>query len=37
MQVIYIDGSHEPMDVLTDAVMSWPLLRSNGILIFDGV
>jgi hypothetical protein len=32
---IYIDGSHEPGDVLDDATLSWPLLRSNGLLIFD--
>ena len=32
---IYIDGSHLAIDVLTDAVLSWPLLKNNGILIFD--
>lgn len=32
---IYIDGSHEPRDVLQDAVLCWPLLKTGGILIFD--
>ncbi|MBD2464389.1 class I SAM-dependent methyltransferase [Oscillatoria sp. FACHB-1407] len=32
---IYIDGSHEPSDVLIDAVLCWGLLKENGILIFD--
>lgn len=32
---IYIDGSHTAADVLTDAVMSFPLLNSGGIMIFD--
>lgn len=33
--LIYIDGSHYASDVLTDACMSFPLLKENGILIFD--
>lgn len=32
---IYIDGSHLAIDVLTDAVLAWPILKDNGILIFD--
>jgi predicted O-methyltransferase YrrM len=32
---IYIDGSHKARDVLTDAVMAWPLLKSGGIMAFD--
>ena len=32
---IFIDGSHLGMDVLADSVLSWPLLKDNGILIFD--
>jgi len=32
---IYIDGSHQAADVLSDAVMSFPLLNSGGIMIFD--
>lgn len=32
---IYIDGSHVAKDVLTDAILSWTLLKDNGILIFD--
>jgi Methyltransferase domain len=32
---IYIDGSHNACDVLSDAVLCWPLLRAGGILIFD--
>lgn len=33
--VIYIDGSHDAADVLLDAVLSWPLLKAGGILLFD--
>jgi predicted O-methyltransferase YrrM len=32
---IYIDGSHIAKDVLTDACMAWPLLKKDGILVFD--
>lgn len=32
---IYIDGSHVAMDVLTDAILCWGLLRNDGLLIFD--
>jgi predicted O-methyltransferase YrrM len=32
---IYIDGSHLGRDVLTDAVMSWNLLKPGGIIAFD--
>jgi len=32
---IYIDGSHQASDVLEDAVLAFPLLRKNGIMIFD--
>lgn len=32
---IYIDGSHIAKDVLEDSILSWRLLKKNGILIFD--
>lgn len=32
---IYIDGSHTAPDVLTDAVMAWPLLNPQGLMVFD--
>jgi predicted O-methyltransferase YrrM len=32
---IYIDGSHTAPDVLTDACMAWPLLKPEGIMVFD--
>ncbi len=32
---IYIDGSHEAPDVLSDAVLCWPLLKVGGLLAFD--
>lgn len=32
---IYIDGSHQASDVLEDAVLAFPLLKENGIMIFD--
>ncbi len=33
--LIYIDGSHRAKDVLSDAILAWPLLSKQGILIFD--
>lgn len=33
--LIYVDGSHQAVDVLTDAVLSFHLLRVNGVMIFD--
>ncbi|KAG2501079.1 hypothetical protein HYH03_000897 [Edaphochlamys debaryana] len=33
--LIYIDGSHMRADVLSDAVMSWQLLKVGGVLVFD--
>lgn len=33
--VIYVDGSHIAKDVLSDAVMSWSLLKVGGMLVFD--
>jgi predicted O-methyltransferase YrrM len=32
---IYIDGSHQAPDVLTDAVLSFRLLRKGGLIAFD--
>ena len=32
---IYIDASHKAQDVLTDAVMAWPLLDKKGFMVFD--
>jgi predicted O-methyltransferase YrrM len=33
--LIYIDGSHRSTDVLSDAVLSWELLKPGGVMIFD--
>lgn len=32
---VYIDGSHVADDVLLDITLVWPLLKTNGIIIFD--
>jgi len=32
---IYIDGSHVAKDVLTDACMSWQVLKPYGVMVFD--
>lgn len=32
---IYVDGSHESCDVISDAVMAWSLLAPGGVLFFD--
>src|SRR5262249_31505110 len=33
--LIYVDGSHQCPDVLFDAVVSFKLLRTGGIMLFD--
>lgn len=33
--LIYIDGSHEYDDVMTDLMYAWPLLRKGGIMVGD--
>lgn len=33
--LIFIDASHRSKDVLSDAILAWPLLREGGLLIFD--
>lgn len=33
--VVYVDGDHQAKSALTDAVLSWPLLKPGGFLIFD--
>jgi len=33
--LIYIDASHYAVDVLTDAVLSFKLLKGGGMMIFD--
>lgn len=33
--VAYIDGSHEPWDVLSDSVLCWRLVRKGGLIIWD--
>jgi len=32
---VYVDGSHAAPDVLTDAVLAWPLLKRGGVMVFD--
>jgi predicted O-methyltransferase YrrM len=32
---VYVDGSHDAKDVLSDAVLAWELLKPGGIMIFD--
>jgi len=32
---IYVDGSHQASDVLEDAILAFPLLKEDGIMIFD--
>jgi predicted O-methyltransferase YrrM len=33
--LIYIDGSHQSKDVLTDAVQAWYCLKVGGLMVFD--
>jgi predicted O-methyltransferase YrrM len=32
---IYIDGSHQAPDVITDTCLAWPLLKAGGVMVFD--
>ena len=32
---IYIDASHTAPDVLMDACVAWPLLKDEGVMVFD--
>lgn len=32
---IYVDGSHDPHNVLQDACMAWGLLSEGGVMLFD--
>lgn len=32
---IYVDGSHATIDILSDAVLAYKLLKLNGVMIFD--
>jgi predicted O-methyltransferase YrrM len=33
--IVYIDGWHSAFGALADGVMSWPLLKAGGVMIFD--
>jgi len=33
--IAYIDGSHRAADVYSDAVLTWPMVVANGVVIFD--
>jgi len=33
--LVYVDGSHLALDVIVDAALSWPLVASGGVVIFD--
>lgn len=33
--LVYIDGSHMAKDVMADALLVWPLVKKNGLVIFD--
>jgi hypothetical protein len=33
--LIFIDGHHLPATVISDAVLSWPLLKEGGYMVFD--
>ena len=33
--IVYVDGSHMACDVITDLVLSWPLLKKGGVMFMD--
>ncbi len=35
LDLVYIDGIHHALEVLSDAMLSWPLVRTGGVIIFD--
>ncbi len=35
IDIIYIDGDHSPDAIKNDFIMCWPLLKKDGVLIFD--
>jgi predicted O-methyltransferase YrrM len=35
LDIVYIDGWHSAFGALADGVMSWPLLKAGGVMIFD--
>ncbi len=35
IDLVYVDGSHLAGDVLTDMVLSWPLIRAGGLMVCD--
>lgn len=32
---IYVDGSHKASDVFLDSLLAWPLLKNQGLMLFD--
>jgi len=35
--LVYIDGSHEPLAVMTDACLAWKILAPGGVMVWDDV
>ena len=35
LDIIFIDASHEAADVMSDGILSFPLLKDGGVMIFD--
>jgi predicted O-methyltransferase YrrM len=35
IDLIYVDGSHFPEDIKKDVIAAWPLLKKNGVMVFD--
>jgi predicted O-methyltransferase YrrM len=35
LDFVYVDGSHEPSDTLSDACMAWGMLKPQGVMLFD--
>ena len=33
--LIYVDGSHHPLDCFTDLTLAWPLVQHGGCMIID--
>jgi predicted O-methyltransferase YrrM len=33
--IVFIDGSHHSADVMADAVLTWPMVKDGGVVIFD--
>lgn len=37
IDLVFVDGSHEARDAMEDMVLTWPLLRTGGVMVLDDI